>query len=230
MCAQPTDAGRFAVGEGPRQDGPEHGEPGDRHRNSSGTGTSRCAIKRASRTAPGPPRCGVQTGVSRSSSPPRSSKAISSTVARRRAHGATRSPAGKRWPPAHARAALGTPAWAPNAANRAGTSAAELACNVAAPPSWPVLRAASSSMNSAPRNSPTTSRSGRMRSAWRTSSAGPIAPAPFDVGAAPDQPHEVPVREHDLGRVFDQHDPFGRPAAATAARRAAWSCRCPCRR
>lgn len=43
--------------------------------------------------------------------------------------------------------------------------------NVPQPPSWPVLSAASRSATSAPRTSPTTSRSGLIRSAWRTRSA-----------------------------------------------------------
>ena len=61
---------------------------------------------------------------------------------------------------------------------RAGTSASELACRVPAPPSWPVFRAASSSRISAPRHSPSTSRSGRIRSASRTSRSRPSRPAP----------------------------------------------------
>ena len=44
-----------------------------------------------------------------------------------------------------------------------------LACTVPAPPSCPVLSAASRSTTSAPRTSPTTIRSGRIRSACRTS-------------------------------------------------------------
>ena len=59
----------------------------------------------------------------------------------------------------------------PGPAPRSGRArrAAELAWRVPQPPSWPVLRAASSSTTSAPRTSPTTSRSGRIRSACRTS-------------------------------------------------------------
>jgi hypothetical protein len=68
------------------------------------------------------------------------------------------------------RAGRDRPPRAARASRRAGTSAGELACRVPAPPSWPVLRAASSSQTSAPRTSPTTNRSGRMRRAWRTSS------------------------------------------------------------
>ena len=51
------------------------------------------------------------------------------------------------------------------ASTRLGTSTAELACRVAQPPSWPVFIAASMSTTSAPRTSPTPSRSGRIRSA-----------------------------------------------------------------
>ena len=74
-------------------------------------------------------------------------------------------------------AARGSPAASASASTRAGTSAAELAWMVPEPPSWPVLRAASSSVTSAPRTSPTTSRSGRIRSAWRTRSRTVISPA-----------------------------------------------------
>ncbi len=48
----------------------------------------------------------------------------------------------------------------------------------AGPPSWPVFRAPRSSRTSAPRHSPTTNRSGRIRSASRTSRSSPIAPVP----------------------------------------------------
>ena len=71
-----------------------------------------------------------------------------------------------------------SPAKAPNAASRAGTSAAELACSVVSPPRWPVLYAVSTSRSSAPRHSPRTMRSGRIRSDSRTSRSSPTAPAP----------------------------------------------------
>ncbi len=74
------------------------------------------------------------------------------------------------------------PASAPSASNRATTSPALLACSVPHPPSWPVLRAASSSRTSAPRASPRTSRSGRIRSAWRTRVVRVTSPAPSTLG------------------------------------------------
>ena len=71
------------------------------------------------------------------------------------------------------------PASAPRAVRRAGTSAVELACRVAQPPSWPVLRAVSTSRTSGPRHSPRTIRSGRIRRAVRTSSVMVTAPTPW---------------------------------------------------
>ena len=71
-----------------------------------------------------------------------------------------------------------SPAVRPSASSRAGTSAAEFACTVPAPPSCPVFMAASRSTTSAPRTSPRTSRSGRMRSACRTRSRRVTTPAP----------------------------------------------------
>ena len=62
---------------------------------------------------------------------------------------------------------------------RAGTSRAALAwMMVPQPPSWPVFSAASMSVTSAPRTSPTTSRSGRIRRACRTRSRSEISPLP----------------------------------------------------
>src|SRR6478609_10085884 len=78
-----------------------------------------------------------------------------------------------------ARTASGvSPASAPSASNRATTSDGAFACTVPHPPSCPVLRAARSSRTSAPRTSPTTIRSGRIRSACRTSVVRVTSPAP----------------------------------------------------
>ena len=77
---------------------------------------------------------------------------------------------------------------AASASIRAGTSAAELACTVPQPPACPVLSAASMSTTSAPRTSPTTSRSGRIRSAWRTSVRRVISPAPSMLGGRASSP------------------------------------------
>ncbi len=74
------------------------------------------------------------------------------------------------------------PAIAPSASSRAGSSPAPLACTVPHPPSCPVLSAASRSATSAPRTSPITSRSGRIRSACRTRSRIETAPAPSTFG------------------------------------------------
>ena len=82
-------------------------------------------------------------------------------------------------------ASRGIPARAPRASNRAGTSSGPLACSVLIPPSCPVLSAASSSRTSAPRTSPTTSRSGRIRSACRTRSTRVTAPTPSTLAPDP---------------------------------------------
>ena len=60
-----------------------------------------------------------------------------------------------------------TPESKASVSSRASASAGELACTVDSEPSWPVLHACSMSSASPPRTSPTTSRSGRMRSAAR---------------------------------------------------------------
>ena len=62
-----------------------------------------------------------------------------------------------------------TPAISARVSMRRSASAGEFACTVVSDPSCPVLSAWSMSSASAPRTSPTTIRSGRMRSALRTS-------------------------------------------------------------
>ncbi len=57
-------------------------------------------------------------------------------------------------------------------------STGEFACTVVSEPSWPVFRAWSMSSASPPRTSPTTMRSGRMRSALRTSCRIVTSPRP----------------------------------------------------
>ena len=79
----------------------------------------------------------------------------------------------------------GIPASAASASMRAGTSSGPLACSVLIPPSCPVLRAARSSRTSAPRTSPTTSRSGLIRSDWRTRSTSVTDPRPSTLGERP---------------------------------------------
>ena len=135
--------------------------------------------------------------------PPRPGRAASRRVAgaqrrhHRRRHRARREPAARPCRRSGARADLRTwtttrtalsscactaagpsPASAPRASNRATASALVLACRVPQPPSCPVLSAVSSSRTSAPRTSPTTSRSGRIRSDWRTRAVRLTSPLP----------------------------------------------------
>ena len=65
----------------------------------------------------------------------------------------------------------------PSASRRGTRSAAEFAWTVPEPPSCPVLKAVNRSTTSAPRTSPTTRRSGRMRRVCRTRSCIVTAPA-----------------------------------------------------
>lgn len=64
------------------------------------------------------------------------------------------------------------------ASSRARASRGVLACSVVNEPSWPVFMAVSMSKASAPRHSPTTMRSGRMRKALRTRSRMSTRPRP----------------------------------------------------
>ena len=100
------------------------------------------------------------------------------------------------------------PAARASASTRAGTSTAELACRVPQPPSCPVLSAASSSTTSPPRTSPTTSRSGRIRSAWRTSVRRSMSPAPSTLAGRPSSADHVRVPGPQLAGVLDEHEPL----------------------
>jgi hypothetical protein len=71
-----------------------------------------------------------------------------------------------------------TPAISASVSRRRSASAGELACTVVSEPSWPVLRACNMSSASGPRTSPTTIRSGRIRSALRTSCLMVTSPRP----------------------------------------------------
>ena len=134
----------------------------------------------------------------------------------RRGRGAGGPPRRRRTRAGCARPARSRPAASARASIRAGTSAAELACSVPQPPSCPVFRAASRSTTSPPRTSPTTRRSGRIRSAWRTRVRRSIGARALDVGGTRLEADDVRVLGTQLGGVLDQHDPLapGRPATA----------------
>ena len=110
------------------------------------------------------------------------------------------------------------PAVAPSASSRAGTSASEFACSVPAPPSWPVLSAARSSRSSAPRHSPTTSRSGRMRSASRSSASRPTRPAPSRFAWRASSETTCGCADGELGDVLDEDDALARRRLAEQRR------------
>ena len=81
-------------------------------------------------------------------------------------------------------AACGSPTSAirANVSTRRSASSGEPAWTVESDPSWPVVIAASMSSASAPRTSPTTIRSGRIRSAFRTSARIVTSPRPSRLG------------------------------------------------
>ena len=71
-----------------------------------------------------------------------------------------------------------SPAISASSSMRRSASSGLFACTVVSDPSWPVVIACNMSSASPPRTSPTTRRSGRMRSALRTSSRMPTSPVP----------------------------------------------------
>jgi hypothetical protein len=77
-----------------------------------------------------------------------------------------------------ARSGSSTPAISTSISRRDRASRGLLACRVVSEPSWPVFIAWSMSRASPPRHSPTTMRSGRMRSVLRTSSRIGTSPRP----------------------------------------------------
>ena len=85
-------------------------------------------------------------------------------------------------------------------------SRGELACTVDSEPSWPVFIACSMSSASPPRHSPTTMRSGRMRSELRTRSRMVIAPLPSMFGGPALQPDDVLLLQLQLDGVLDGDD------------------------
>ena len=79
---------------------------------------------------------------------------------------------------------------------------------VAMDPSWPVFMACSMSITSAPRTSPTTTRSGRMRRLLRISSRMVTAPLPSPPLARL-QPHDVRMVQRQFGGVLHRHHALG---------------------
>ena len=108
------------------------------------------------------------------------------------------------------RGAGSIPAVPARATTRTGTSSGRAACRVAAP-ACPAPMASSSSRTSGPRHSPTTSRSGRIRRAWRTRTSRPTWPGTLDVARPGLQRDDVRVPRGELGRVLDDDDPFPGP-------------------
>ena len=98
------------------------------------------------------------------------------------------------------------PAISTSVSRRAIASRGELACTVESEPSWPVFIACSMSRLSPPRTSPTTMRSGRMRSELRTRSRMVISPLPSMFGGRALEPDHVLLLELQLDRVLDGDD------------------------
>ena len=86
------------------------------------------------------------------------------------------------------------------------------------PPSWPVLSAASRSATSAPRTSPTTSRSGRIRSACRTRSRTVDLAGTLDVGRPGLERDDVRMVRAQLAGVLDEDDAARRADEAEQGR------------
>ena len=78
-----------------------------------------------------------------------------------------------------------------------------LAWMVAIEPSWPVFIACSMSKASSPRHSPRMMRSGRIRSAFLTSSRWRISPLPSMTGRARFHARDMRLLQLQFGRVFD---------------------------
>ena len=75
-------------------------------------------------------------------------------------------------------------------------------------PSWPLDIALSMSSASAPRTSPTTMRSGRIRSALRTSRRTVTSPRPSSDARPRLEAHDVRLAQAQLGGVLDRDDPL----------------------
>ena len=105
-----------------------------------------------------------------------------------------------------ARTGRSMPAMSTIVSSRASASRGELACSVDSEPSWPVFIAWSMSSASPPRTSPTTMRSGRMRSALRTRSRARTSPLPSMFGGPALEPDDVALLQPQLGGVLDRDD------------------------
>ena len=103
-----------------------------------------------------------------------------------------------------------TPAISASVSSRRRASSGELACKVESAPSWPVFSAVRRSSASAPRTSPITIRSGRIRSALRRRSRIVTSPLPSTDGRPALEPDDVRLAQAKLGRVLDRDHPLGR--------------------
>ena len=101
---------------------------------------------------------------------------------------------------------------------RRTASAGPLAWHVERHPPCPVFIAWSMSSASAPLTSPTTMRSGRIRSAARTRSRTPIAASPSGDGGPGLEPDHVLTGQSQLGGVLDGHDTLARRGGTRTAR------------
>ena len=91
---------------------------------------------------------------------------------------------------------------------RRRASSGELAWHVDSEPSWPVFIAHNMSTASGPRTSPTMMRSGRMRSALRTSCRIVVAPSAVGGGGPRLEAHDVGRGQAQLGGVLHGDDPL----------------------
>ena len=98
---------------------------------------------------------------------------------------------------------IGMPAMPIICSRREIASRGVLAWMVAIEPSWPVFIACSMSKASSPRHSPRMMRSGRMRSAFLTSSRWRISPLALDVGRARFHAADMRLLQLQFGRVLD---------------------------
>ncbi len=105
-----------------------------------------------------------------------------------------------------ARSGRSMPAISTSVSSRAIASRGELACTVDNEPSWPVFIACSMSRHSPPRTSPTTMRSGRIRSELRTRSRIEISPLPSMLRGPALQPDDVILLQLQLDGVLDRDD------------------------
>ena len=105
-----------------------------------------------------------------------------------------------------ARTGRSMPAISTMVSMRASESRGELACTVVSEPSWPVFMACSMSSAAPSRTSPTTMRSGRIRSELRTRSRTVTWPRPSMLGGPGLQPQHVLLVQLQLGRVLDGDD------------------------